>query len=59
MVEELKIFTEVAYNEVRAMVITGEGDKAYCTVGDLEFFKIENYDDIEIGFSPGWKMFVI
>lgn len=59
MVEELnKIFTEVASNEeVRTMIITGEGDKAFCTGGDLEFFKIENYDDIEIAFSLGWKMY--
>ncbi len=55
IVEELnKIFIEVASNEeVRAMIITREGDKIFCIVGDLEFFIIVNYDDIEIGFSLG------
>ncbi|MFB0563049.1 MAG: enoyl-CoA hydratase/isomerase family protein [Candidatus Lokiarchaeia archaeon] len=53
-----KALTDVAANEeVRAVIITGQGDRAFSTGGDLELFQIENYEDIERGFVLGREMY--
>lgn len=61
VLEELyKVFTDIASNEeIRAVIITGQGDRAFSTGGDLELFQIENYDDIESAFLLGHEMYQI
>lgn len=51
-------FTSIASDgDIRAVIVTGQGDLAFSTGGDLELFQIEDYDEIERGFLLGREMY--
>jgi enoyl-CoA hydratase len=41
---------------IRAVILTGKGDRSFCAGGDLESFQKELYEDVKDGFLLAWEM---